>query len=186
MHHTYQELQDQLHFSPDQQQQQIHDFLLYFQESSESSLKAHMTNKSYDQQACHLIKKTCCEWTNKEWMNGDQIKNHKDGRKSGQRSVQEWATLLGGGRNPFCEKLEELVLQWVYDRRTKGLRLSRKMIMKKVKVKVMYDEMTKNGEENDSNIDFLASTGWLRNVMVYHCKETILSRKKIQISWLTS
>ena len=71
--------------------------------------------------------------------------------------------LLGEGRNPFCEKLEELVLQWVYDRRTKGLRLSRKMIMKKVKVKVMYDEMTKNGEENDSNIDFLASTDWLRN-----------------------
>ena len=99
MHHTYQELQDQLHVSPDQQQQQMHDFLLYFQESSESSLKAHMTNKSYDQQACHLIKKTCCEWTNKEWMNGDQIKNHKDGWKSGQRSVQEWATeAVVGGR----------------------------------------------------------------------------------------
>ena len=35
--------------------------------------------------------------------------------------------------------------------------------MKKVKVKVMHDEMTKNGEENDSNIDFLASTDWLQN-----------------------
>ena len=37
------------------------------------------------------------------------------------------------------------------------------MIMKKTKI--MYDEMTKNREENDSNVDFLASTGWLRNFM---------------------
>ena len=60
-------------------------------------------------------------------------------------------------------------------------RVSRKMIMKKLKVKVMYDEMTKNGEENDSNIDSLASSGWLRNFM----KRNGLSLQSKK-GWLTS
>ena len=55
------------------------------------------------------------------------------------------------------------------------------MIMKKLKVKVMYDEMTKNGEENDSNIDSLASSGWLRNFM----KRNGLSLQSKK-GWLTS
>ena len=42
---------------------------------------------------------------------------------------------------PFSQKLEESVLKLVYDRRTKGLRVSRKMIIKKAKI--MHDEMTK-------------------------------------------
>ena len=33
------------------------------------------------------------------------------------------------------------------------------------KAKIIEDEMTKYGEENDSNVDFLASTGWFQNFM---------------------
>ena len=33
----------------------------------------------------------------------------------------QWWPVSGEGRNPFCEKYEESVLEWVYDRRTKGL-----------------------------------------------------------------
>ena len=33
----------------------------------------------------------------------------------------QWWPVSGEGRNPFCEKYEESVLEWVYDRRAKGL-----------------------------------------------------------------
>ena len=70
----------------------------------------------------------------------------------------------GAGRKPLSEKLDDTVIGWVYDRRSKGLRVSRKMIMKKAKI--IYDDMVKEPEcENDTNTDFLASTGWLRNFM---------------------
>lgn len=69
----------------------------------------------------------------------------------------------GGGRKPFNEQLEEMVLEWVYDRRYKGLRVSRKLIMKKAKV--MYDEMIKNEPTHDEENEFLASTGWLKRFM---------------------
>ena len=45
----------------------------------------------------------------------------------------------GAGRKPFSEKLDECVLEWVSDRRSKGLRVSRKFIMKKAKL--LHDEM---------------------------------------------
>ena len=60
------------------------------------------------------------------------------------------------------KKLDECVLEWVYDRRSKGLRVSRKFIMKKAKL--LHDEMKKEGQFDD-NVDFLASTGWLRQFM---------------------
>ena len=71
---------------------------------------------------------------------------------------------IGGGRKPFSKRLEEIVLEWIYDRRSKGLRVSRKLIMKKAKI--LYDDM-KKGEQTEEDIDneFLASTGWLRNFM---------------------
>lgn len=33
------------------------------------------------------------------------------------------------------------------------------------KTKIIHDEMTKYGEKNDSNVDFMASTRCLRNFM---------------------
>ena len=66
----------------------------------------------------------------------------------------------GAGRKPFNEKLDESVLEWIHERRSKGLRMSRKLIMKKTIV--MYGNMVKEGESNE---EFKASTGWLRGFM---------------------
>ena len=64
------------------------------------------------------------------------------------------------GRKPFNEKLDESVLEKIPKRRSKGLRVSRKLIMKKTIV--MYDAMV---EEDESNEEFKASTGLLRGFM---------------------
>ena len=65
-----------------------------------------------------------------------------------------------GGRKPFSEELDETILEWVHERRSKGLQVSRKLIMKKAEV--LYDDMVKNGKPNKP---FKASTGWLREFM---------------------
>ena len=65
--------------------------------------------------------------------------------------------LSGGGRKPLSAKLEELMLEWIENRRARGLRVSCKLIMKKVEV--TYRDTTKNNlVDND---DFKASRGWL-------------------------
>ena len=40
----------------------------------------------------------------------------------------------GAERKPFNEKLDESALEWIHERRSKGLRVSRKLIMKKAMV----------------------------------------------------
>ena len=50
----------------------------------------------------------------------------------------------GAGRKPFNEALDEFALAWIHKRRSKGLRVSRKLIIKKAIV--MYDDMVKEGE----------------------------------------
>ena len=62
----------------------------------------------------------------------------------------------GGGRKPLDETLEEDLLEWVRDRRSKGLRVSRKLIMRKAKI--MHDE--KCGQSGVVS-EFNASRGWL-------------------------
>ena len=65
----------------------------------------------------------------------------------------------------LSELLEERVLDWITDRRSKWLRVSRKLIMKKSKV--MYMDMRENSSLAHDG-DFVASTGWLNNVMKRH------------------
>ena len=83
---------------------------------------------------------------------------------SGKEKGKKKKRCIGGGRKPFSERLEEIILEWIYDRRSKGLHVSRKLIMKKAKI--LFDDM-KKGEQTEEDIDneFLASTGWLRNFM---------------------
>ena len=64
------------------------------------------------------------------------------------------------GRKPFNEKLNKSVLEWIHEERSKGLRVSRKLIM--IKAADMYDDMVK---ESKSNEEFKASTGWLIGFM---------------------
>ena len=49
----------------------------------------------------------------------------------------------GAGIKHFNEKLCHSVLEWMHKRRSKGLRVSRKLIMKKAGL--MYDDMIKEG-----------------------------------------
>jgi len=66
--------------------------------------------------------------------------------------------LDGGGRKPLDQQMEEVLVEWIYDRRDKGLRVSRKLIMKKALF--VYNEKAK---ENGKT--FVASTGWLQKFM---------------------
>ena len=57
-----------------------------------------------------------------------------------------------------------MVLDWISSQREKGLRVSRKLIMKKAQV--VYNEL-KTAQADTINYDeeFKASTGWLKNFM---------------------
>ena len=71
---------------------------------------------------------------------------------------------------------------WAYDRHSKGQQVLHKMIMKKAKI--VYDDMTKEAEfENDTNTDFLASTG-SRMARLYAAKRQ--SHRKIHLDKLVS
>lgn len=65
----------------------------------------------------------------------------------------------GAGRKPFRKALDESVLEWIHERRAKGLPVSRKLIMKKAVL--IHEDMEKEG----STEDFKASVGWLRLLM---------------------
>ena len=71
--------------------------------------------------------------------------------------------LEGGGRKPFDEDLEEALLQWVHERRSNGLRVSRKMIASKAK---FFDN--EKCKEKEMPPSFLASSGWLQRFVSRH------------------
>ena len=70
-----------------------------------------------------------------------------------ERRIREWRTTLaargnkgkqrsrlsGGGRKPLSMELEEVLLEWIDSRRSRGLRVSSKLIMKKAEI--MYSNM---------------------------------------------
>ena len=70
--------------------------------------------------------------------------------------------LDGAGRKPLDQQMEEVLVEWIYDRREKGLRVSRKLIMKKALF--IYNEKSKESDSEDS-ATFVASTGWLQKFM---------------------
>ena len=65
--------------------------------------------------------------------------------------------LEGGGMKPMDVQLENQLVEWIYGRRSNGLRVSRKLIM--VKAKSLHDESS----DADESEKFVASTGWLDN-----------------------
>lgn len=71
---------------------------------------------------------------------------------------KEKKRLAGGGRKPLSDELEKNVLEWILERRSKGLRVSRILIMKKASL--FYKEM-----ENTTDTEFSASRGWCENFM---------------------
>ena len=91
-------------------------------------------------------KKRIREWRSKKSLLEEQLKTTGTERKR----------IPSGGRKPLDETLEEDLLEWVCDRRSKGLRVSRKLIMRKAKI--MHDE--KCGRSGVV-YEFNASRGWL-------------------------
>ena len=86
----------------------------------------------------------------------DKIEELKVERSGGAKRQR----LDGGGRHLTSEEKEENLLEWIFDRRSKGLRVSRKIIM--VKAAKFQEEK----EKEDPNITKLTfSQGWLEKFM---------------------
>ena len=66
--------------------------------------------------------------------------------------------LDGGGAKPLSTNLEELIMDWISVRRSSGLRVLRKLVMKKAQL--LYQEMS-TSEGILKNEEFKASRGWL-------------------------
>ena len=62
-------------------------------------------------------------------------------------------TLSGAGRKPFNYLVDSRVLEWIYDRREKHLRVSCALIMKKAKR--IYDELP-NSKKSESFLQAVA------------------------------
>ena len=66
----------------------------------------------------------------------------------------------GAGRKPSCVELEDDILEWIKDMRSRRLRVSRKMV--KRKAQELYDALYR---QRNSNKWFCASEGWLSNFL---------------------
>ena len=58
--------------------------------------------------------------------------------------------LDGGGRKPLSVELEELLLEWIYNRRACDLHVSCKMIMKKAEVTYLGMKSKQSAEDEGS------------------------------------
>ena len=78
--------------------------------------------------------------------------------------------LAGAGRKPFDLDIEEVLLEWVHERRSNGFRVSRKMI--RSKARFLFEEKCKEMELPPT---FTASIGWVQKFMTRH--ELCIRRK---------
>ena len=90
----------------------------------------------------------------REWKKDfEKIKSTKSNRQR----------LDGGGRKSIDENLEEDLVHWIYEKRSKMLHVSRKMIM--WKAKSIFDAKNENPVTKNS---FVASRGWCEKFMQRH------------------
>ena len=71
--------------------------------------------------------------------------------------------LDSAGRKPFDLDIEEVLLEWVHERRSNGFRVSRKMI--RSKARFLHEEKCKEMELPPT---FTASIGWVQKFMTRH------------------
>lgn len=90
----------------------------------------------------------------REWVKSI---NELSAKKSTRRRLD------GGGRKPVIIEIEENLLEWIHERRSKMLHVSRKIIQ--IKAKAMFDEKTDDPAVKET---FIASTGWIQNFMKRH------------------
>ena len=93
----------------------------------------------------------------REFANKEKNKN-KMSMKKGQLKRR----LDGAGAKSLSENLEESIMDWIIFRRPKGLRVSRKLVMKKALL--TYQEMAPS-EGRAHSVEFKASRGWLEKFM---------------------
>ena len=74
------------------------------------------------------------------------------------RGCNKRVCLEGGGCKPLSVEMEELVLDYILDRRMKGLHVSGKL------VKAMYEEICERYPNQDAE-KFEASKGWVQKFM---------------------
>ena len=91
-------------------------------------------------------------------------KRKKDALQELSKSVdnKKRKRLLGAGRKPLSDEMEEKVLEWIVERRTKMLRVSRKLIRKKAII--VYEDL-KRTDPNRYDEKFEATNGWLYKFM---------------------
>ena len=77
-------------------------------------------------------------------------------------AVAKRKRLGGAGRKPLDRQMEEVLVEWIYDRREKRLRVSRKLIIKKA-LFIYNEKSTKNNYEDGA--PFVGTTGWLQKFM---------------------
>lgn len=70
---------------------------------------------------------------------------------------KERSRLNGAGKKPLSTKMEEVLLEWIDNRRARSLRVSCKLIMKNTEI--VYRDIMQ--ESNTATEDFKASRGWL-------------------------
>lgn len=94
----------------------------------------------------------------REWR---ATKSNIEGLLRTTATAKQRCRLGGGGRKPLSPKLEEVMLEFIESRRSQGLRLSCKLIMKKAEVahlRIKENNLVDGG-------DFKASRGWLYRFM---------------------
>ena len=103
--------------------------------------------------------------------------NYKAAKKFDRKRIREWRAnqsklesasckrkrLDGAGRKPFDLDIEEVLLEWVHERRSNGFRVSRKMI--RSKARFLHEEKCKEMELPPT---FTASIGWVQKIMTRH------------------
>ena len=86
-------------------------------------------------------------------------------------SQSQCKRLDGGGCRPLLDTLEERVYEWIESMRSRRLRVTRKMV-KREALKIFSNE---SGQDYNSNPEFVASNGWLRNF--FNCHRITLRQK---------
>ena len=91
-------------------------------------------------------------------------------------NIKKRIRLGGGGRKPLSEEMEETLLEWIIERRSKMLRVSRKFIRKKAVI--IYGDL-KCIDPDRFDEKFEATNGWLFKFMKQH---NLLLRRKTSVA----
>jgi len=138
----------------DNKRRKLHSYTLEFKLNAISEVKKGKS-KEATARKFGVAPKRIREWYKQE----EKLKAMASHSSQSQRK-----RLDGGGRRPLLDTLEERVYEWIESMRSRRLRVTRKMV-KREALKIFSNE---GGQDYDSNPEFVASNGWLRNFFNRH------------------